>query len=464
MRQRHPLVMGIIGIIFAAVTSVIIGATCSAEEARRLPLRPLWSKVTMNGGAAYRVPDARAGALWEDSGVVIWNRKERRFVQLREVGRLFETDAEASGSFSLYRIDLTGDGVDELLIVPASMGSAGGKAKTDDFAVTILAKRGGTYQPFKPLDGIEVNDYHVADVRDVRRGGPPSLLLTADGSQGDGTQHHLLVWYDDGQLRWQAFGGPHVSVAWRDLDGGKADELLVTKPFGTEELSTPWICWTDVYSWDGKQYAEANVQFAESFAGEVIPELVEQLLLNADAVTQYAGVPERGVKVLEQHAAAIDRANQIVRAAGLDAIQDAARARDAVSRGLKAVGRNWPAARQAFDEATALNPQSAAAMFQLAWVEERTGHRPEALVHYRRSLGLNPRSEVTWFRLGACLAKEGSDQAVKAFYNSLTFSRNRKEGRYRLWKLGLVMVEKKDQGVRAAVEAALRGYPSALLP
>jgi len=460
MRHRHPLVMGI---MFAAVTSVIIGATCSAEEPQRLPIRPLWSKVTMNGGAAYRVPDALAGAVWDDSGVVIWNRKEGRFVQLREAGRLFETAAEASGSFSLYRVDLTGDGVDELLIVPASLRSAGGKVKTDDFAVTILEKRDGTYQPFKPLDGFEVNEYHVADVRDVRRGGLPSLLLTADGSQEDGTQHHLLVWYDDGQLRWQAFGGPHVSVAWRDLDGSTPDELLVTKPFGTEGVSAPWICWTDVYYRDGKQYAEANLQFAKSFAREVIPELVEHLLLNADAVRHYPDDPERGVRVLEQHAAAIDRANQIVRAAGLDSIQDAARARDADSRGLKAIPRNWPAAHQAFAEASALNPQSAEAMYHLGWVEARTGRCPEALVHFRRSLGLNPRKVVAWYRMGICLAAQGSDQAVKAFYNYLTFSQYRKQGRYDLWKLGLVMVEKNDQGVRAAAEAALRGYPSALL-
>ena len=125
--------------------------------------------------------------------------------------------------------------------------------------------------------------------------------------------------------------------------------------------------------------------------------------------------------------------------------------------------RNWPAARQAFAEASALNPQSADAVFQRGYVESRTGRCPEALVHFRRSLGLNPRRAMAWYRLGICLATQGSDQAVKAFYNFLTFGQDRKEGRYALWKLGLVMVEKKDQGVRAAVEAALRGYPPALL-
>jgi tetratricopeptide (TPR) repeat protein len=455
-----------------ALSSGSFGRVAHAAERQSVPFRPLWEGVQMNHGDPYRVPDELVGRLWEENGLVVRYEEKiaadggasprGRFAGFQEVSRLLGSVSKISDSFRLYSVDLGGDGFEELMVAPAPPTAAVESGQPRRFFLTVLEMRDGAYRPVRSLNDLTGLGYRVEDVRAVKGDGRRRVLLSADSDDGEDHRKSAVIWHEDGEIRWQEFSGLRVSLAFRSFDDGKSDQLLVTKALGATGIRSDWTYWTDVYSWNGRQYVEANRQFAAAFAHEVVPGFVELLLRSGDLFLKYPDDPNQGVKVLEARADILDRANEIVQSAGLISAQDVGRAREVFMRGRLAIPRKWPVAKQAFQEATELDPWFAEAVLRLGYVYERTGHCEEALSAYRRSLGLNPRLARAWRGMGYCLAKLDDPLAVNAYYNFLTFSQDRKEGRDVLVKKRLVSVGESDRGILAVITEVLRQYPIAL--
>lgn len=383
-----------------------------------------------NGGEPYRLEGPAADALLAEPTATIFRFKRVNWMEKDPQGaqvvaaRVTERYPHRAPStlVAVYRLDLDGDGVGEMLLVPDNDAIADGRR----YAPTVLARTDKGYKVLWAARALPGERYRVVDIRDLDGGGAPEVLLMGEAGRRSYYQFHEVV----GRAGESFASLPvrHVdSVHYVDLDRDGVIEIVIRERVGRRGPAYQWTYVDHLYHWDGAQFVSAEDRFPRYQDEQTLPTLLGDLLDHYRAK----------LPILMEKVEAI----KTVRAQTLAHVTVPRRHAQRVVAALAAIQRDqWGLARRRLEDLDAAYPYDPEVLVALARLHAHaargiTGPKARrrrwerALEAATRALTVTPQRRDAWWWAGVALLElRERSSAVASLVNVVRLCGKREEG------------------------------------
>jgi len=424
--------MGAAGAAIAVAASLGWGLPWASAAPRPKPTGALYDLdiLGFNGGEPYRLEGPAADAVLAEPTASLFRFRRSDWMAKNPQGsavvvaRVTERypNRAPSSLVAVYRLDLDGDGVGEMLLVPDNDAIADGRR----YAPTVLARTDQGYKVLWAARGLPGERYRVVDIRDLDGGGAPEVLLMGEAGRRSYYQFHELV----GRAGESFASLPvrHVdSVHYVDLDRDGVIEIVIRERVGRRGPAYQWTYVDHLYHWDGTQFVNAEDRFPRYHDEQTLPTLL------GDLIDHYrAKLP-----ILMEKVEAI----KAVRAQTLARVALPRRHAQRVVAALAAIQRDqWGLARRRLEDLDAAYPYDPEVLVALARLHAHaargiTGPKArrrrweQALDAATRALTVAPQRRDAWWWAGVALLElRERSSAVASLVNAVRLCGDRDEG------------------------------------
>jgi len=375
-----------------------------------------------NNGQYYRVPRKERYDLLDSGKLFTWKKDEHdkgTYIPLKDIKNFEGKAIDIKKYFNLYCLDLDGDGVEELCVVPGNIPVYEEEEKSSDewfgesyyYRATILKKSGNGYKPWK-VAAIEGDYANVLDIRDMNGDGITDLLLSSGAGASSYNDIVELFYFDKiaKTIKSQVFS-QWVTLYDFNIDG--IYEFVVSYPEGCNSAHAYWASWQDIWEWNGKKYALSFGKYAEYYDLVYIPQKIESMIEFGDMAT-----------AVTDRVPLIKKAWKIVLKSGLYEVIDDKTAGAENKKGLHAMDKgDSEGALKHFKKAAIMSPQDPEFLNNLGFAYEYSREYEKAIDCYLNTLARDPARSVAWYNMACSKALIGKkDQAVNCFYNYMRFA------------------------------------------
>ena len=388
----------------------------------RLPNDPSGGQINftdypLNEGQGYELPPDKIPRFIKADPLVIWqdnfkDPSQSGYVSVGQMKDLEGRPLRPEQAIRLFRLDLDGDKVEEVVILPnQTFGTS--------YRPTVLQRAGSRYLPIKVAD-ITGDNYDMMDIRDLN--GDQRLDFILHGSSGASSYEDIteVFWQSDKNLNSQVF---KQWVRLRDFDRSGVFQLLVDSIGGTSGPHSEWAGWTDIYKWNGRNYENANVEYAAYYEKELIPEYISEILNYTEDIVGTTDVIQDRIALVRK---AQETISQNIPYGVIHPLQAALHH----EKGMVFLKQNQPAeAIEELTQAVRWDPKSPELLNSLIQAYLVEGDYEQAEVCSLKLIGLAPDQATAWTNLGYTYAKQGKqDKAVRSLKVYLQFTLDPDEG------------------------------------
>jgi hypothetical protein len=405
-----------------------------------------------NDGDPYRLRGASAEAVLAQRGAVVyrlktanWMDKDQRGEHLKagDVTARYPNRSPAE-LIAVYQLDLDGDRVNEMLLVPD--GDAIGDGKR--YAPTILKRDQFGYHPVWEASNLRGERFTVVDIRDLDGNGTPEILLMGEAGRRGYYQFQELVGRSGESFA--SLPVRHVdSVHYVDLDVSGHVEIVLRERVGRRGPASQWTYVDHLYQWDGRQFVSAEPLFPRYHDEETLPTLLGDLIDNYRAKKA----------ILVEKVDAIKR----VRAAALARRSPPKKFRRGVVNALAALQKDQlTIARRRLEDLDRVYPYDTQVLLGLARIHavgggasgptgpQGTSPWDHVLDYAIRALTVDPATREAWWWLGVAFTQlHERSSAVASFFHAVRLCGPEDEG------TAFLRARRGEPGMEAALQQAI---------
>jgi len=408
-----------------------------------------------NRGEYYRISRKERYSLLDSGKLFTWKKDDRgkgTYIPLKDIKNSDGKAIDIKKYFDLYELDLDGDGIKEVCVIPGNMPVYEDDEKTSDewfsesyyYRATVLKKSGNGYRPFY-VATIEGDYASVLDIRDLNGDGITDLLLSSGAGASSYNDIVEICYFDKNGKTVKS----QVFLQWvllYDFNSDSIYELVVSFPEGCNSAHAYWASWQDIWEWNGKKYVLASEKYPEYYDLVYIPQKIESMIDFGDMAS-----------AVTDRVPLIKKAWKIIIKAGLYEIIDARTAGIENKKGLDALNKgDREEALKHFKKAVTLSPQEPEFMNNLGFTYEDSRKYEKAVDCYLNTLARDPARSVAWYNMACSKAVIGKkDQAVMCFYNYMRFATPSAKAEEAVKYLAK---NARSDKVRAAAKEALKNY------
>ena len=376
----------------------------------------------VNRGQYYRIPRKERYSLLDSGKLFTWKKDEHdkgAYIPIKDIKNVEGKTIDIKKYFDLYELDLDGDGVKEICVIPGNMPvyEEGDKSSDEWFSdayhyrATILKKSGNGYKPFHAAS-IEGDYASVLDIRDLNGDGISDLLLNSGAGASSYNDIVEFFYFDKNSktVKSQVFS---QWVLLYDFNSDSIYEFVVSFPEGCNSAHAYWASWQDIWEWKGNKYVLSSEKYPEYYDLVYIPQKIESMIDYGDMAS-----------AVTDRVPLIKKAWKIILKAGLYEIIDDKTAGLENKKGLAALGKgDREGAMKHFKKAVNMSPQDPEFMNNLGFTYEDSREYEKAIDCYLNTLARDPARSVAWYNMACSKALTGKkDQAVNCFYNYMRFA------------------------------------------
>ena len=278
----RSLIITMVLVTLLALPQLTSAAPRPKQDSGRLDLDLLG----FNDGGPYRLEGALAEAVLAEKGAVVFRSDSRdwmarsgegTYVPVSDVVARYPARS-ASELVAVYRLDLDGDRVMEVLLVADNV-KLGGKGR---YTPTVLRVGSKGYEPAWATDKLPGERFRVVDARDLNGDGRVELLLVGEAGKAGYYHFHQLI--GQGPRGLARLEVKHVdSLHYVDLDRDGQLELVVRERVGRRGQAYQWTYVDRLFHWDGKTFNSVDKRYPRYHDEETLPTLLSGLVDHYDA-------------------------------------------------------------------------------------------------------------------------------------------------------------------------------------